>query len=79
MIYMPEWFVKSFAEREQLPIVKNRCEADGNTMREEVKSLLYEMEGKYPGLKQRLFTALCTAGISGWKEASAAAQKNKRK
>ena len=79
MIYMPEWFVKSFAEKEELPIVKNKCEADGNTMREEVKKLIFEMEGKYPGLRQRLFTALCTAEISGWKIASAAAQKNKRK
>lgn len=79
MIYMPEWFVKSFAEKEELPIVKNKCEADGNTMREEVKKLLYEMEGKYPGFRQRLFTALCSSGLSGWREVSAAAQKNKRK
>lgn len=79
MIYMPEWFVKSFAQKEELPIVKNKCTADGNTMREEVKKLLYDMEGKYPGLRQRLFTALCTAEISGWKVASAAAQKNRRK
>ncbi len=79
MIYMPEWFVKGFAEQEELPIVKNKCTADGNTMREEVKKLVYEMEGKYPGFKQRLFTALCTSQLSGWKEASAAGQKNKRK
>ena len=79
MIYMPELFVKGFAEKENLPVVKNKFTADGNTMREEVKKLIFEMEGKYPGLRQRLFTALCTAGISGWKEASAAAQKNKRK
>ncbi|MBR5535397.1 MAG: tRNA 2-thiocytidine(32) synthetase TtcA [Clostridia bacterium] len=79
MIYMPEWFVKSFSEKENLPIVKNKCTADGNTMREEVKKLLSEMEGKYPGLRQRLFTALCTSEISGWRVASAAAQKNRRK
>ncbi len=67
MIYMPEWFVKSFSEKENLPIVKNKCTADGNTMREEVKRLLSDMESKHPGLRQRLFTALCTAEISGWK------------
>lgn len=79
MIYMPESYIKGFVKQENLPVVKSCCEADGNTMREEVKNLLWQMERKYPGIKKRLFTALCTAGISGWKEASAAAQKNKRK
>lgn len=79
MIYMPEAYVKGFVKREELPVVKSCCEADGNTMRENVKVLLHNMEQEYPGLKKRLFTAMCTAGISGWKEASAAAQKNKRK
>lgn len=79
MIYMPEAYVKGFVKQENLPVVKSCCEADGNTMREEVKQLLRDMEKQYPGLKKRLFTALCTSGISGWKEASAAAQKNRRK
>lgn len=79
MIYMPEAYVKGFVKQEELPVVKSCCEADGNTMREEVKKLLYNMEKEYPGLKKRLFTAMCTAEISGWKPASAAAQKNKRK
>lgn len=79
MVYMPESYIKGFVKRENLPVVKSCCEADGSTMREEVKNLLWQMEKKYPGIKKRLFTALCTANISGWKEASAAAQKNKRK
>lgn len=79
MIYMPEAYVKGFVKKEELPVVKSCCEADGNTMRENVKQLLYNMENEYPGLKKRLFTAMCTAQISGWKDKSAAAQKNKRK
>lgn len=79
MIYMPEAYVKGFVKQQELPVVKSCCEADGNTMREEIKVLLYNMEKQYPGLKKRLFTAMCTAQLSGWKIASAAAQKNKRK
>ncbi len=67
MIYMPENYVRIFAKKNNLPVVKSTCEADGNTMREYVKNLIFEMEKENPGLKQRLFTALCKTGIDGWK------------
>ncbi len=67
MIYMPENYVRIFAKKNNLPVVKSTCEADGNTMREYVKNLIFEMDKENPGLKQRLFTALCKTGIDGWK------------
>ena len=58
LIYMPESFVRCLAKELELPIVKNLCEADGNTKREYVKNLLWQFEKENPGLKKRLFTAL---------------------
>lgn len=67
MIYMPENYVRIFAKKNGLPVVKSRCEADGNTMREYTKNLIFTLDKEYPGLKQRLFTALCGSGLDGWK------------
>jgi len=40
LIYMPEKEVRYFANREQLPVIKSPCPADGNTERAEIKKLL---------------------------------------
>ena len=32
---------------------KNPCPANGNTKRQEIKELIYELNGRYPGLKAR--------------------------
>ena len=50
MLYLHEKTVRNFVERENLPVVHNPCPADKNTKREDVKALLYELEGRYPGL-----------------------------
>jgi len=67
MIYMPENYVRVFAKKSKLPVVKSTCEADGNTMREYTKDLIFKLEKEFPGLKKRLFTALCGSGLDGWK------------
>lgn len=67
MIYMDESSVKSFTYRNQLPVVKNSCPADGNTRREYVHNLLRSLELENRGTKNRMFTAICGAEINGYR------------
>ncbi len=58
MIYTPELYIKSFAKKYELPIVKNSCPSDKHTKREYVKNLVWQLEKENPGLRTRLFTAI---------------------
>ena len=48
-------------------MVHNPCPADKNTKREDMKALLYELEGRYPGLKDNIFGGLQRSPLPGWK------------
>jgi len=67
MLYLHEKTVRNFVEREHLPVVHNPCPADKNTKREDIKALLYELEGRYPGLKDNIFGGLQRSPLPGWK------------
>ncbi len=67
MLYLHEKTVANFVQREKLPVVHNPCPADKNTKREDVKALLYELEGRYPGLKDNIFGGLQRSPLPGWK------------
>lgn len=66
MIYMEEMDVIGFQHKYDLPVVKNRCPADGNTKREYVKKLLRELGCQHPGVKERMFTAITNGNLKGW-------------
>lgn len=66
MIYMPEKDVRYFANREQLPVIKSPCPADGNTQRAEMKKLLTELEKGNKGLRYRIFGAIQRGEIDGF-------------
>lgn len=66
LLYVPEYAVRSFARRHSLPVVHNPCPADGNTKREEVKTLLKELEKQFPGLRGRVFGAIQRYPLDGW-------------
>ncbi len=67
LIYAPENYIRIFAKKEALPVVKSCCEADGNTMREYTKNLIFKLDSEHKGFKKRLFTALTSAHLDGWK------------
>ena len=68
MVYIEEREVKSSVRRTEIPIITNPCPADGYTQREEMKTLLKNMDTEYKGFKVRLFGALKRSGIDGWGE-----------
>ena len=66
MLYINEKSADNFARRMELPVVENRCPADKHTKREEVKELVYELSGKYPEFKDRVFGAMQRLPLAEW-------------
>ena len=66
LVFAPEVEIRRAAKREALPIVKSKCPADGNTMREQTKQFLAERERQDRGFTDRIFGAMRRSGIDGW-------------
>lgn len=66
LLYMNEADVIGFVNKNQVPVVKSPCPADGHTKREYVKELLKKLNQENPGVKDRMFTAIRTGNFTGW-------------
>lgn len=66
LMYMNEMDVIGFVKKNELPVVKSPCPADGHTKREYVKLLLKQLTQENPGVKERMFTAIQTGRLEGW-------------
>ena len=66
LLYCGEKLVAHTAQRLNFPVVENPCPANGNTKRQEIKELIYQLQGKYPGLKARTFGAMQRLPLSEW-------------
>ncbi|MBO4419837.1 MAG: tRNA 2-thiocytidine biosynthesis protein TtcA [Oscillospiraceae bacterium] len=66
MLYIPEQAILHFAEKYDLPVVHNTCPADKHTKREEIKDLVFALNGRYPGLKDKLFGAMQRYPLANW-------------
>lgn len=66
LMYMNEADVIGFVNKNQIPVVKSPCPADGYTKREYVKQLLKKLNQENPSVKERMFTAIQDGGMTGW-------------
>lgn len=66
MLYIHERTVDSFATRQNLPVLRNRCPVDKYTKREEIKKLVYDLSATYPDLKERIFGAMQRLPLPEW-------------
>lgn len=66
LIYMKEADVIGFINKNNIPVVKSPCPADGYTKREYIKDLLRQINLENPGVKERMFTAIQTGNLKGW-------------
>ncbi len=66
MLYIHEKTVDSFAVRQNLPVLTNRCPVDKQTKREEIKQLIYDLSATYPDLKERIFGAMQRYPLPEW-------------
>lgn len=66
LMYVPEVDVIGFVNKNEIPVVKSPCPADGNTRREYVSQLLAQLNRENPGVKERMFTAILRSDLKGW-------------
>ena len=66
MLYIHEKTVDSFAHRQNLPVIENRCPVDKTTKRTEIKNLIYDLSATYPDLKERIFGAMQRFPLPEW-------------
>lgn len=66
MLYLHEKTINSFAEKNELPVIHNRCPIDKRTKREEIKKLVYDLSATYPDLKERIFGAMQRLPLPEW-------------
>ena len=66
LLYCGEGMLRNAAKRGRLPVVFNPCPADGNTKRQEIKELIRALDGRYPGLKNRVFGAMQILPLPEW-------------
>lgn len=68
IMFVDEADVIGFKNKYNLPVVKSACPVDGYTKRQYAKNLLADLNRQYPGIKQRMFTAILNGNIPGWPE-----------
>lgn len=68
LIYVPEKDVIGFARKQGLLIVKNKCKADGNTKREEIKNFMKSMGKDFDYFEETVFSAIKRSELEGWGE-----------
>ncbi|MEG0770854.1 MAG: tRNA 2-thiocytidine biosynthesis TtcA family protein [Clostridia bacterium] len=67
LIYMEETAILGAAKRNNLPIVKSCCPANGTTKREEMKEHIKLLQQTHKDIKNKIFKALCKAELNGWR------------
>ncbi len=71
LFYVPEAELNGFQKKYSIPAVHNPCPADGHTKRQYIKDLLRTLNTKNPGIKNRMFAAIQSAGFEDWPERQA--------
>lgn len=68
LIYAREGDIRGVVRRNDIPVLESSCPANGNTKRQEMKEIIARIDKEInPGFKRRLFTAIKTSEIDGWK------------
>lgn len=66
LLYAAEKDIRRAAVKNELPIVKSVCPADGHTNRQRTKDFLDEADKTYEGIKNRIFGAMQRFDLDGW-------------
>ena len=66
MLYITEKSADNFCRRMELPVIEYRFPADKHTTREEIKNLVFELQGRDPDFKDRVFGAMQRLPLPEW-------------
>ena len=68
LIYAPEKYIKSFAKKNNLPVMPKVCPMDGVSKREDMKNLIYNFQKDIPRVRENLYGAIKRSNIKGWEK-----------
>jgi tRNA(Ile)-lysidine synthase TilS/MesJ len=68
LVYTREKEIKSFSKKEELPVTKSPCPADGHTERAKMKDYLAVFDKEHPGLYNRIVGAIQRGEVDGFHE-----------
>ena len=66
LIYAPEKYIRSFAKKNNLPIMEKVCPMDGESKREEMKNLIMQFQKEIPTVRANLYGAIKRGNLKGW-------------
>ena len=66
MIFARESDCARVVRKENLPVIKSKCPADGTTERQEVKEFLTSLEKKYGNVREKILGAMQRKEINGY-------------
>jgi len=66
LLYIGEQRSARLADALALPVVKSTCPMDRTSKRQEIKSLLDSLSGRYPDLRSKVFGAMQRLPLPGW-------------
>ena len=66
MIFARESDCARVVRKEDLPVIKSKCPADGTTERQEVKEFLSSLEKKYGNVREKILGAMQRKGVNGY-------------
>lgn len=66
LIYAPEADIRSFSKKNELPVLKSPCPADGQTKREHIKQLIYSFQKELPHVRENIFGAIQRSPLQDW-------------
>ena len=66
LLYVSENSIDALANKYSLPVVRNLCPMNGESKREEIKSLIKSLSATYPGLRTKVFGAMQRLPLEGW-------------
>ena len=67
LIYTPENEIENYIKHYNIGLSFNNCSVNGRTKRQQVKEFVAEQSKIYPGLYEKVFTAIQRSDIAGWK------------
>ncbi len=63
MLYVDEKDIRSFSQKENLPVKKSLCKADGNTNRQKIKDFIHELQRDNRDIKEKVFNAMLRSNL----------------
>ncbi|MCL2382768.1 MAG: tRNA 2-thiocytidine(32) synthetase TtcA [Oscillospiraceae bacterium] len=68
LIYTPEKGIKTFVEKNDIPVMAKCCPMDGYSKREDMKNLLLKFEKDFPNIRTNLYGAIKKSELKGWQK-----------